>query len=87
MKKLILILSILASCSQLNAQKIKIDSKGNYVAVRADKNADSSKATNTGKLYTDTKGNSYAVFISAKGKLFVNRISKTGNSYKQYLKL
>jgi len=68
-----------------NAQTVKQDAKGNYIAVKSVH--DSTGAKQTGKTYTDAKGIVYPVMISKNGKLFVTRISKTGNKYNQYLKL
>lgn len=85
MKKIIIALMLIAAATAAHSQNVTRDSKGNYIATAARK--DTAAATNTGKTYTDTKGNSYPVYVSAKGKLFVYRISKTGNKYKQYLKL
>lgn len=67
-----------------NAQNVKQDANGNYVAVKA---TDSTGAKPTGKTYTDAKGNTYPVMISKNGKLFVVRTSKTGKKYNQYLKV
>lgn len=68
-----------------NCQTVVKDSKGNYTAVIKPKIT--KEAKNTGNTYTDTKGNVYPVYESAKGKLFYTRISKNGNSYNVYLKL
>ena len=84
MKKLFIALCLfLGSLQASNAQKVTVDAKGNYVAVKD--TAATGKAT--GKTFTDTKGNVYPVLESKNGKLYVIRTSKTGNQYKQYLKL
>lgn len=70
-----------------NAQSVKQDANGNYIAVKAINDSTHTSAKDTGKTYTDTKGNTYPVMISKNGKLFVIRISKTGNRYNQYLKI
>ena len=67
-----------------NAQNVKQDSNGNYSAIGRVK--DSTSATNSGKLYTDAKGNVYPVMISKNGKLFIVRISRSGLRYNYYLK-
>ena len=67
-----------------NAQNVKQDANGNYSAIGRVK--DSTSAKPTGQTYTDSKGNTYPVMISKNGKLFVVRISKTGNRYNYYLK-
>ena len=85
MKKLIVIIGILSLNFGLNAQTVQKTKDGNYIAVVASKMAE--KPKDTGKTYTDSKGNVYPVFISKGGKLFVVRISKAGKEYKQYLKV
>lgn len=68
-----------------NAQTVRQDANGNYIAVSK---SDSTSAKPTGKTYTDPKGNIYPVMISKNGKLFIIRVSKnTGKSYNYYLKL
>lgn len=85
MKKLIILTAILSLSFGLKAQTVTKDAQGNYIAVKATKQDE--KPADTGKTYTDTKGNVYPVYISKNGKLFVIRTSKTGNQYKQYLKV
>ena len=85
MKRIIILTAFLGLFFGLNAQTVQKTKDGNYIAVVASKIDD--KAKDTGKTFTDTKGNIYPVFISGKGKLYVIRISKAGNSYKQYLKV
>ena len=85
MKKLSIILALFIASFYVNGQNVKQDASGNYIAVKTPKDSTSAKAT--GKTYTDTKGNVYPVMISKNGKLFIVRISKTGNKYNQYLKL
>lgn len=83
MKKLIITLAITLSAFTIQAQTtVKQDASGNYVSV-------SSTAENkdTGKTFTDSKGVSFKVFESAKGKLYIKRVSKKGIEYKQYLKV
>lgn len=87
-KSLLFILAIAAAVCffsrDLAAQRVTVDKSGNYVAVKT--NADTvGKAT--GKTFTDTKGNVFPVYASKSGKLYVLRTSKSGNVYKQYLKL
>lgn len=46
----------------------------------------SGKETKTEFTYTDNKGNTYPVYLSASGKAFIKRVSKkTGKEYKMYL--
>ena len=47
-----------------------------------------STAINTGFNWTDSKGNSYPIYISASGSCYIIKVSaKTNKEYKQYLKL
>ena len=86
MKKLILTFAvILFSTVFASAQKVTTDANGNYVAVKREFVKE--KAKETGKTFTDTKGNVYPVFESSNGKLFVIRTSKAGNEYRMYLKI
>jgi hypothetical protein len=42
--------------------------------------------TKTQYVYTDSKGNTYPVYLSASGKAFIKKTSKkTGKEYKQYV--
>jgi hypothetical protein len=68
-----------SSYSQVNAT---VNSSGNYQAVVKAAKADK----DTGKTYTDVKGNVFKVYVTEKGKLYIIRKSKkTGKEYKQYL--
>src|SRR5436190_1601661 len=83
----IIILALAIGCSDnLFAQSVTKDAQGNFHAqTRAQQ--DSSTATATGKTYTDAKGETYPVFQSKNGKLFVRRVAKTsGRTYNMYLK-
>lgn len=71
-------------CDPLEAQKVKQDANGNYIAVKAIKEAN--VATNSGRTYTDSKGIVFPVMLSKAGRLFIIRTSKAGNEYKMYLK-
>lgn len=87
MKKLIATVFIaFVSAVSCQAQiKTKIDAQGNYVQV-SDSGADSVKAVKTGKTFTSTKGETFDVMQSSKGRLFVMRVSKkSGKAYKMYL--
>lgn len=68
-----------------NSQTVKKDANGNYYAVKMAK--DSTGGTETGKTFTATDGTKFPVMMSKNGKLYVIRQSKTGTTYKQYLKL
>lgn len=82
---IIFILCMLSvSCS---AQNAKVGKDGNYYATTSEKKS-TQPAKTTGKTFTDSKGKTYPVMMSANGKLFIIRTSaKTGKEYKQYLKL
>lgn len=86
MKKVILTIAVaLFSIVGVNAQKVTTDANGNYVTVKTDRVK--AEAKETGKTFTDAKGNVFPVFQSANGKLFVVKTSKnTGNEYRMYLK-
>lgn len=78
------VLFFILSSPSTQAQSVKKDAQGNYIAMRTLKDT-TLKAT--GHTYTDTKGKVYPVYISKNGKLFVIRTSSKGNLYKQYLKV
>lgn len=81
---LVLLITTITSCHSQTT--VKKDANGNYTAIRSSR-SDSTVAKPTGKTYTDTKGNVYPVYISINNKLYIIRTSRTGNKYKQYLKL
>ncbi len=86
MKQLTILIAFLALSFGVKSQNATVNASGNYVAVKSVKSTtDNNKPT--GKTFTDTKGNVYPVMVSANGKLFYVRTSKTGNEYKVYLKL
>jgi len=58
---------------------------GNYTAATVTKKTTGSKATETGKFFTYSKGNKYPVLKSVNGKLFYRKTSKSGNVYNVYL--
>ena len=83
MKKVFFLLSAAFVLSLAGyAQNSKVDASGNYVSIAKVREP----AKNSGKTFTDSKGNVYPVFESAKGKLFYTRVSKAGNEYNVYLK-
>jgi len=76
---------LLLISSTTTAQNATKDKDGNFYALAApERPKDTGKET--GKTFTDRDGKKYAVLESAKGKLFYIRTSKTGNSYKVYIK-
>jgi hypothetical protein len=85
MKKLILLV-FLALGSIGYSQTVKQDASGNYIAVKDTKEGKKSEAKATGKMYTDSKGVTYPVYISKNNKLFIVKTSKkTGKNYNYYL--
>ena len=80
MKKLAITLFLFAALST-KGQNAKIDGQGNYIAIQQ------SKAKETKKTFTDSKGNVFPLFESINGKLYYLKTSKKGNQYKIYLKL
>ena len=85
MKKIIIALCLIAGSLAGYSQNAKLDASGNFVATAA---AAGTPAKDTGKYFTDAKGVRSKVFVSAKGKYFINVVSKTaGTPYKKYLTL
>lgn len=82
MKKMIVAVLLLL-CLHSTGQNARQDASGNYVAIKKEL----AKGKPTGKYFTDAKGQKYQVFESARGKLYYERTSKTGNTYKVYLRL
>lgn len=84
--KIVFIIAILlAMFADSFSQTVTIDKNGNYVQ---SKSLDTVKVVNTGKTFTTSKGETYPVYITKTGKLYVLRTSKkTGNKYKMYLKI
>ncbi len=85
MRKLTFIAAFLIALtfSAASQTKVKQDASGNYTALTTTKTG--SKATATGKFFTDSKGVKYPVFKSERGKLFYRKTSKTGNVYNVYI--
>jgi len=83
MKAIIVILFTMLSFT-LSSQ-IKVDNKGNYVQETTV--SGKRDTVNTGKTFTDAKGVVYPVFKSSTRKLYVGKVSKSGNYYRYYLKI
>ena len=63
------------------AQKVKVNTDGNYYAPKQ-------SDINTGKTFTDDSGKVYIVYANSKNKLYIIRRSKkTNKEYKSYLKV
>lgn len=86
MKKIFLI-GLLSLSLGITAQtKVNQDKNGNYTAVQKERTK--SDSTATGKTFTTSKNEVFAVYQSAQGKLFINRVSKkSGKAYRQYIKV
>lgn len=86
MKKIILSAIMLLSLS-LGVQAQSVQRHGNaFVQVSNPKAKSGGKETKTQYTFTDSKGNSYPVYLSSTGKAFVKKVSKkTGKEYKQYV--
>jgi hypothetical protein len=86
MKKTLTILTLLFWGITSHAQtKVKQDDKGNFIQVSNVREKEKDKET--GQSYTDNKGQEYKVYKSINDKLYIVRVSKSGNEYKQYLKV
>ena len=87
MKKTLIILTMLFAGINSQAQtKVKQDQKGNFIQV-SNNVREKEKDKETGQTYTDTKGQEFKVYKSINDKLYILRISKSGNEYRQYLKI
>lgn len=79
MKKLIIIAIALLSLGNVTAQTTW---KGNTII---ETTTTTSKAEKTPFTYQTKDGKTYPIYISAKGSCYINRTSKAGKQYKQYL--
>ena len=84
MKTLILIVLVCLFTSLSAQQKVKTDSKGNYIVTTQTVKGSDQK---TGKTFTDSKGIVYQVYKSVRGNLYYLKTSKTGKEYKVYIKI
>ena len=86
MKRLLtLLLLCLALACCIDAMGQNVTRQGNTF-VQVSTRQESKPATKTEYIYTDKKGNSYPVWLSAKGKAFIIKVSKkTGKEYRQYV--
>lgn len=82
MKKLIILIVLLLLVIIAYSQT-KVDKNGNFYSQSEKKTS----YTLTTKLYTDSKGVIYSVYINDEGKYYIIKTSKkTGKQYKQQLK-
>jgi len=85
MKKVTIVLGlILASAIAFSQPRLVKNANGDYVMQKAVRTNEDSL---TGKRVISADGNEYPIYVSKNGKYYIKRISKTGNEYKQYLKL
>jgi hypothetical protein len=85
MKKVTIVLGlILASTMVFSQPKLVKNNNGDYVMQKAVRTNDDSL---TGKKVISADGNEYPIYVSKNGKYYIKKISKSGNEYKQYLKL
>lgn len=89
MKAIILAALMLLSVGAAAQTEKKFQVNGNVItSVKADSKRESKPAEKTAYVYKDSQGKTYPVYKSAKGKMFVNKVSsKTGKTYKMYIKL
>lgn len=85
MKTLISMLLLFLCLNVVGQKNITIDKNGNYVSASVTKSETTSKAT--GKFFIDSKGIKYPVYVSSNNKLFYYKVSKSGTTYKTYLKI
>lgn len=79
-----LLVGLLGIPTMCNAQSFV--KKGNNFEQVSTRNV-ASTATKTKFTWTDTKGNTYPIYVTKIGRCFVNKISsKTNKEYKYYLK-
>ena len=82
MKTTLIFIALLISAGA-TAQKIDavIGEDGNYYQIKVEQAAHDST---TGKWYFNAKGEKFAMYKSVKGYLYISRVSKSGNYYRQY---
>jgi len=86
MKKLMVSAAfLLAALLATGQQKVTTDKNGNYIAVPSSTGIKKDSYKATGKTFTDSKGKTYPVYISERGKLFYIRVTQSGkNIGKEY---
>lgn len=87
MKKVMLfVIMFMITISSYSQTKVIIDPSGNYTTSKPV--VEKSKDKLLGKVFTTPSGEKLLIYISANNKHYVYRTSKkTGNVYKQYLKI
>lgn len=80
-----IVLMLLALGCLIDSAAQNVERQGNTF-VQKKSEGQTKSATKTSYVYKDNKGNSYPVYLSAKGKAFIIKVSKkTGKEYKQYM--
>lgn len=84
MKKLLLLSALFIVFSAHAQTKAVKDASGNYVTSHK---ADTTGNKATGHTFTSGDGKVYPVYLSARGKLYYYKVSRSGNTYKVYIKI
>ena len=85
MEKVTIVLGlILASAIAFSQPRLVKNANGDYVMQKAVRTNEDSL---TGKRVISADGNEYPIYVSKNGKYYIKKVSKTGNEYKQYLKI
>lgn len=81
MKRIIMLLACLMLAGSMCAQVVR---EGK--TFKTEKSSTSKQDTDTGYLWQDKSGETYPIYMSSKGSLYIIRTSKkTGKTYRQYL--
>lgn len=84
-KYFVIVLVTLALMCCIDAAGQNVTKKGNNFTQVANQKS-SGKETKTAYTFTDSKGNSYPIYLSSTGKAFIKKVSKnTGKEYRQYI--
>lgn len=89
MKRVLIIAALLSVvsclCISLNAQNY-VQEGTNFKQVKSEKSVKVNPGKETKYTWTFTNGEEYPIWISPKGKAYVNKVSKkTGKEYRVYL--
>lgn len=79
-----IVLMLLALGCLIDSAAQNVERQGNtFVQKKSERQA--KPATKTSYVYTDSKGNSYPVYLSATGKAFIYYINKKGEQKRRYM--
>lgn len=81
----VIALIVKALITTVSAQSPVSLQDGYYIAMTKPIESEPAKATD--KQFKTKAGEVYPIFVSRNGKYYVNRVSKSGKKYRQYLKL